>query len=78
MKKLLLLIILGFNCSKYIAAQSVTSKEPAVQPADSISKKEQPQPRLKADTKKISDNPAYNFKNLFESDATDVFTDQGP
>jgi len=78
MKKLLLLTILGFFCSKYIAAQLVTARETPTPITDSISKKDQPQPRLKADTRKITDNPAYNFKNLFESDATDVFTDQGP
>jgi membrane-bound lytic murein transglycosylase D len=78
MKKLLLLTMLGFTCSKHIAAQPVAVKDNSVQQTDTVLKKDQLQPRLKGDTKKITDNPAYNFKILFESDATDVMTDQGP
>ncbi len=78
MKKLLLLTLLGFPYSQYLVAQTLITKETILQPVDSASKKEPSHSRLTADTKKITDNPAYNFKNLFESDASDLVTIGGP
>ncbi len=78
MKKLLLSIILSLPFSRLLVAQTQTAKSPTTQPADSTSKKEPFRSRLTADTKKITDNPAYNFKNLFQSNSSDLITFGGP
>lgn len=75
MKKLLLLTLLGFSYSEYTAAQLVIAKETTSQSTDTSSKKDLSRQKLRADTKKIAENPAYSFKNLFESD---VVTSSGP
>ncbi len=78
MKKLLLLTILGLPFSQHIIAQTLIAKETVLQPFDSSNKKESSHYRLIGDTKKITDDPAYNFKNLFESDASELVTIGGP
>ncbi len=62
--------MLGLPFSQNIIAQTLIAKETVLQPVDSSIKKEPFHSRLIGDTKKITDNPAYNFKNLFESDAS--------
>jgi membrane-bound lytic murein transglycosylase D len=77
MKKLLLLTMLGGAYSQYVTAQTLIAKETTSHLVDTVLKisalkKDLPRQRLIADTKKITDNPAFNFKNLFESDGSDI------
>lgn len=78
MKKILLITSLGIISSQFILAQSVISRDTPADYNDSTSKTEPPKNLLLADTKKITADPASNFKNLFESDATDVINIRGP
>ena len=78
MKKLFLLITMALFYSQYLSAQPPIVKETTLQRIDSSARRELPHSRLLADTKKITENPAYSFKNLFESDAAEVITIGGP
>lgn len=67
MQKLLLLAVLGLGYSIGVSAQTSLASEPAGSSSDSTLQKYHPVKSTLPDTKKAIENPAYNFKDLFES-----------
>ncbi|MEJ7737609.1 MAG: lytic transglycosylase domain-containing protein [Chitinophagaceae bacterium] len=79
LKKLLLFTIFGFGHSKISTAQSIPATETISLSADTSQKLDIQNRDVLPDTKKaIDNNPAINFKDLFESDGLGLKIGAGP
>src|SRR3712207_2207565 len=78
MKKLLLLTVLTGWFNHMYAQQAAYKKSLHQSPGDSTLKKESAKIAALSDGNKVAKNPAFYFKDLFESDALAISANSGP
>ncbi len=78
MKKLLLCLVPGVAFFLTVSAQSNLSSKILLSYADTSGRNELRAQRITPDTKKAIQNPAYSFKDLFESNGLGIAASGGP